>query len=130
MNKKTLYGHGETLSGHNEEMHELEARINALNGALNRTQQAAVLHIEAVLGALISAQSAQQYGKFEAAVGDMEKHVNPDALSEVRLPGEKDKDGNKIAKSQRQVWHEEKNAIEAKLAEIAAESLLNIFPTA
>ena len=89
--------------------HEIQAEINARDILLRQTQDAAIAHLEAVVGSLLAKMDAPQRADVLAEVAGIEK-LTPDVQAVVCLRGESG------TKSKRQVWREERAALELQLA--------------
>jgi putative heme degradation protein len=98
------------MTTENKEIHEIEARRNALQIALRQTDSQAIAHLEAVVGAILSAMTAQNKNKVLGEIAAIE-HLAPEVLSIVQLHGES-QDG---AKPKRQAWREELKDLEDRL---------------
>ena len=90
--------------------HEIQAEINARNILLRQSQEAAIAHLECVVGAVLAKLAAKQRAEVLAEAQETENLTDAE-LEIVRLTGETDTG----EKSMRRIWREELAALEAEL---------------
>ena len=95
--------------------HELKARKNALDIALQSSLSQAVEHIECVLSALLVSMDQAAFQKFDNELKGIEK-LSSDIMPIVKLQGEAALDGSCMGLSERQKWRIERDKLEAELA--------------